>query len=722
VRRSTVLFEVFDPAGVSALWRTNGTLSGTYQLAGISGADPSGLFGSTSSVLADFTSLNGEVVFAGTYDFNHSVGGTTAKFGLWVSDGTAAGTHNIYSQIDTAPGLDPTDITSFNGVLLFAGADSSFHRGLWVSDGITTDELTGISGAYSSGLSPTYITVLNENVISSTSLFNGKNSSGQYGLWVTDGTAAGTHELTGISGTDVTDGIWPSDITVFGGSILHHRALFSGQNTSGFAGLWVTDGTATGTSELTGISGTDTTGLYPHDMTRFNNLVLFGGQHPGVNGFQYGEGLWVTNGTAAGTHELTGINGAFANGIDPSNMTVFNGAVLFNGANAAGYYGLWITDGTSTSTHELTGINGASSQLNPTDFAQLNGKLVFAGTDSNFRRGLWETDGTAGGTHELIDYAYPGPSGIRSVSLVLPPPDNFNSNNTSDILFRNYTSGDTWFAAMSNGAFAGWNQIGGSNTSYGVVGIGDFYGTGTSDILYRNDTNGDTWYEAMSNGAFAGWHQVGGSDTRYVVAGVGDFIGYGTDDILFRNSTSGDTWFAAMINGTFAGWHQIGGSDTRYSAVGVGDFFESGVDDILFSNNSTGDTWVEVITNGAFAGWDQIGGSDTRYSVVGVGDFFGDGTNDILFRNNTTGDTWFEAISSGVFVGWHQIGGSDTNYSVVGVGDYFGNNTSDILFRNGAGDIWFEAISSGAFDSWQHVGGSNSSYTVPFTVRPPALT
>jgi hypothetical protein len=40
--------------------------------------------------------------------------------------------------------------------------------------------------------------------------------------------------------------------------------------------------------------------------------------------------------------------------------------------------------------------------------------------------------------------------------------------NTSDILFRNSSTGDTWFLAMSNGAAASWNQIGGSNTSYSV--------------------------------------------------------------------------------------------------------------------------------------------------------------------------------------------------------------------------------------------------------------
>ena len=67
-----------------------------------------------------------------------------------------------------------------------------------------------------------------------------------------------------------------------------------------------------------------------------------------------------------------------------------------------------------------------------------------------------------------------------------------------------------------------------------------------------------------SNGSFAGWHQVGGSDTNYSVVAVGDYFGNGTSDILFRNNLTGDTWKAAMSNGTFGGWHQVGGSDPTY--------------------------------------------------------------------------------------------------------------------------------------------------------------
>jgi hypothetical protein len=86
------------------------------------------------------------------------------------------------------------------------------------------------------------------------------------------------------------------------------------------------------------------------------------------------------------------------------------------------------------------------------------------------------------------------------------------------ILFRQICT-RTWFEVLNNGAFAGWNHIGGSDTS----------------------STGDTWYKALSDGAFAGWHQIGGSHIDYSVVGVGDFFGTGTDDILFRNNTAGDT-------------------------------------------------------------------------------------------------------------------------------------------------------------------------------------
>jgi ELWxxDGT repeat protein len=97
-----------------------------------------------------------------------------------------------------------------------------------------------------------------------------------------------------------------------------------------------------------------TDGLNPFDLTVFKNEVLFNGLDSSDQ-----SGLWVTNGTAAGTHELTDIKGADPSGLSPTDFTVFKNEVLFEGYDLSGERGLWVTNGTVAGTHEITGITGA---------------------------------------------------------------------------------------------------------------------------------------------------------------------------------------------------------------------------------------------------------------------------------------------------------------------------------------------------------------------------
>jgi ELWxxDGT repeat protein len=181
-------------------------------------------------------------------------------------------------------------------------------------------------------------------------LFSGANASNNVSLWVSNGTTAGTHEIA-INGAYVT-GVHPTELTVF-----NNEVLFNGIDTAGIYGLWVYNGQSA--SEITGIKeafdGGPGGGLHPLDMTVFNHEVLFNGRDS--HGFA---GLWVTDGTGAGTHEIT-VNGAAWNGVSPSNLTDLNQhEVLFSGVDAAGIQGLWVTDGTTAGTHEMTDISGAS--------------------------------------------------------------------------------------------------------------------------------------------------------------------------------------------------------------------------------------------------------------------------------------------------------------------------------------------------------------------------
>jgi ELWxxDGT repeat protein len=265
-------------------------------------------------------------------------------------------------------------------IVLFQGQTAADGLGLWETNGTVagTYELTGISGADAYGLQPNGFTVFNGAV-----LFVGYDSNAVYGLWETNGTAAGTYELTGISGRWTQgQGFHPTDLTVFNGEV-----LFTGDDASGNYGLWVTNGTAAGTQELTGISGANATGLNAYGFTLFNGEVLFTGDDASGN-----YGLWVTNGTAAGTQELTGISGVSTQGqgLHPTDLTVFNSEVLFNGEDANGANGLWVTNGTAAGTQELTGISGFlgfNPGLNPYGFTVFNGEILFTGKWATLRCG-----------------------------------------------------------------------------------------------------------------------------------------------------------------------------------------------------------------------------------------------------------------------------------------------------------------------------------------------
>src|SRR6202158_1255868 len=71
--------------------------------------------------------------------------------GLWETDGTGSGTVELaLAPTATGPmGLTPGGITVLDGQVLFEGVDSSGDLGLWTTDGTVagTMELTSIVGA-----------------------------------------------------------------------------------------------------------------------------------------------------------------------------------------------------------------------------------------------------------------------------------------------------------------------------------------------------------------------------------------------------------------------------------------------------------------------------------------------------------------------------------------------------------------------------------------------
>src|ERR1700727_405934 len=94
-------------------------------------------------------------------------------------------------------------------------------------------------------------------------LFNADDGTHGYELWVTDGTAAGTSlvDINPVAGDSS-----PGDITALGNG----EALFDANDgTHGFE-LWVTDGTSAGTSLVTDINP-GSGGSYPYAISALGN-------------------------------------------------------------------------------------------------------------------------------------------------------------------------------------------------------------------------------------------------------------------------------------------------------------------------------------------------------------------------------------------------------------------------------------------------------------------
>src|SRR5215831_8617969 len=222
----------------------------------------------------------------------------------------------------------------FYGELLFEGSDAIGQPALWLSNATaagTTElfELRNISGAYSYGFELSNLTVFNGEL-----LFEGSDAIGQPAVWLSDGQAAGTTELLelrNISGA-YSYGFELSNLTVFNGEL-----LFEGSDAIGQPAVWLSDGQAAGTTELLelrNISGAYSYGFELSNLTVFNGELLFEGSDA------IGQpALWLSNGAAAGTtevFELRNISGAYSYGFELSNLTVFNGELLFEGSDAIG--------------------------------------------------------------------------------------------------------------------------------------------------------------------------------------------------------------------------------------------------------------------------------------------------------------------------------------------------------------------------------------------------
>jgi uncharacterized protein YjiK len=227
--------------------------------------------------------------------------------------------------------------------------------------------------------------------------------------------------------------------------------------------------------------------------------------------------------------------------------------------------------------------------------------------------------------------------------------NDFNGDGKTDIVVRNYATGENAFALMDDTVvtqFAFSTPV--PDLNWTIDGAGDFNKDGKSDVVLRNKATGENAI-ALMNGTVLS--QIVNPtilpDPNWSIGGVGDFNRDGNLDLLYRNKATGENTFALM-NGTSLLQTVVAQSvpDLNWEIGGVGDFNKDGKDDVLFRNKATGENTIALM-NGTELG--QLVSTpilpDLNWSIGSVGDYNRDGNTDILFHNQGTGQNTFALMN-----------------------------------------------------------------------------
>ena len=289
---------------------------------------------------------------------------------LWVTDGTAAGTHEV-KDINPTGSSWPMDLTPMGGKLYFFADDGTGYQ-LWKSDGTIkgTKPLGGGNGGYSLTNVQGTLFFISESTV-----------------WKSNGTVAGTKPVAGVEGSDP----WIGAVAFKG------RYYFFASLDYETSSLWRSNGTPAGTSEVASVDVDYESGATPSDLMRSGDRMYFRMVYP-YTGIAPAE-LWQSDGTALGTRLVRHFSP------DPEELdSVAWGMANMEGTLFFSVKGeLWKTDGTELGTRRVKSIDpGWDPAMAPV------GSRLFLFADDGTGTSLWRSRGTPKTTIEVYPIAVPG--------------------------------------------------------------------------------------------------------------------------------------------------------------------------------------------------------------------------------------------------------------------------------------------------------------------------
>ncbi len=347
------LFTAKDKEHGIELWRSNGTVEGTYILKDIN----PGLLSSTPS---NFTLLNGIIYFSANTEESGEE--------LWRTDGTMQGTSLLKDIYPGEQASSPANLTLFNNKLYFTAYTKEYGRELFHTDGTkaSTTLYKDLREGLDSSNPKDFHTYLNKLVF-----FAEGNKPSIYFLDSNNS----LHSLPilgyGDIGTDISSMI----------KLSNKLSFLSISDPSVGAEPYIYDNVSNKITLLKDINPGEKSS-YPFVIGMIGNKIFFR-----ADNFEHGSELWVTDGTNENTQLLKDINpGMIGSNLLPfGNSKLHNGFLYFLAYNVKHGNEIWRTDGTAKGTKLFLDLNkGSGSAFNNLSVStELADDIYFSGTEIN---------------------------------------------------------------------------------------------------------------------------------------------------------------------------------------------------------------------------------------------------------------------------------------------------------------------------------------------------
>jgi hypothetical protein len=274
---------------------------------------------------------------------------------------------------------------------------------------------------------------------------------------------------------------------------------------------------------------------------------------------------------------------------------------------------------------------------------------------------------------------------------VLPVRWDFNGDGRSDVVWRNFTSGENYLYAMDGTAIPGEGYVRTvADLDWKMATFGDFNGDGKMDIFWRHATTGETYIYLMDGTSIIGEGYLRTVADLNWKPDRGDFNGDGKTDIFWRNDATGENYVYLMDGLSIVGEGYLRTvADLGWYVAGIGDFNGDGKADLVWRNDGQGpergQNYIYIMDGTTIINEGYLRTvADMSWDVAGVADFDGDGRADILWRNYSTGENYLYPMA-GLAIrateGYVRTV-ADQAWRVVAVGDFNGDGRADILWRN----------------------------------------